>query len=103
MIEIFKNKPPKDHYILMKRYENVVFKKKFSIELLDIFFKDFPEEKRGRKRFKEKEIQNTKHLIYESIIQKSIKINADCIGVIKEEVDKDLVSIKVSFFKKNER
>ena len=85
----------------MKRYQNVEFKKKYSIELLRQFFKEFPEEKRGRKKFKDKEIQNAKHLIYENIFRKSIKIKADCIGSIKEKVDRDLITIKVSFFKKN--
>ena len=85
----------------MKRYQNVEFKKKYSIELLKQFFKEFPEEKRGRKKFKDKEIQNVKHLIYENIFRKSIKIKADCIGSIKEKVDRDLITIKVSFFKKN--
>ena len=85
----------------MKSYQNVEFKKKYSIELLRQFFKEFPEEKRGRKKFKDKEIQNVKHLIYENIFRKSIKIKADCIGSIKEKVDRDLITIKVSFFKKN--
>ncbi len=85
----------------MKRYQNVEFKKKYSIELLERFFREFPEEKRGRKKFKDKEIQNAKHLIYENIFRKSIKIKADCIGSIKEKVDGDLITIKVSFFKKN--
>ncbi len=85
----------------MKRYQNVEFKKRYSIELLERFFREFPEEKRGRKKFKDKEIQNVKHLIYENIFRKGIKIKADCIGSIKEEVDRDLITIKVSFFKKN--
>tara|TARA_Y100001935_G_C17208800_1_gene458974 strand:+ start:477 stop:785 length:309 start_codon:yes stop_codon:yes gene_type:complete len=99
LIAIFKNKPPKKNYILMKKYQSVEFKKKYSIELLESFFKEFPEEKRGRKRFKEKEIQNIKHLLYEEILQKGIKIKADCIGLIKERVDKEYITIKVSFFK----
>ena len=85
----------------MKRFQNIKFKKRYSIKVLDRFFKEFPEEKRGRKKFKEKEIQNIKHLIYEEIFQKGIKIKADCIGSIKEKVDKDLITIKVSFFKNN--
>ena len=85
----------------MKRFQNIEFKKRYSIKVLDRFFKKFPEEKRGRKKFKEKEIQNIKHLIYEEIFQKGIKIKADCIGSIKEKVDKDLITIKVSFFKNN--
>tara|TARA_Y100001935_G_scaffold250008_1_gene249453 strand:+ start:659 stop:967 length:309 start_codon:yes stop_codon:yes gene_type:complete len=101
LIEIFKNKPPKKYYILMKRFQNVEFKKRYSIEVLERFFREFPEEKRGRKKFKEKEIQNVKHLIYEEIFQKGMKIKADCIGSIKEKVDKELIIIKVSFFKKN--
>jgi len=85
----------------MKSYQNFEFKKKYSIKLIEKFFKEFPEEKRGRKKFKEKEIQNIKHLIYDKIFQKGIKINADCIGSIKEKVDKELITIKVSFYKKN--
>ena len=85
----------------MKRYKNVEFKSKYSIELLQQFFKQFPEEKRGRRKFKDKEIQNVKHLLYERIFQKGISIKADCIGLIKEKVDKELITIKVSFFKKN--
>ena len=87
----------------MKRYQNVEFKSKYSIELLLKFFKKFPEEKRGRKKFRDKEIQNVKHLLYEKIFQKGISIKADCIGLIKEKVDKELITIKVSFFKKNGR
>ena len=85
----------------MKRYQNVEFKSKYSVELLLKFFKKFPEEKRGRKKFRDKEIQNVKHLLYEKIFQKGISIKADCIGLIKEKVDKELITIKVSFFKKN--
>jgi len=85
----------------MKRYQNVEFKSKYSIDLLLKFFKKFPEEKRGRKKFRDKEIQNVKHLLYEKIFQKGISIKADCIGLIKENVDKELITIKVSFFKKN--
>ena len=87
----------------MKRYQNVEFKSEYSIELLLKFFKKFPEEKRGRKKFRDKEIQNVKHLLYERIFQKGISIKADCIGLIKEKVDKELITIKVSFFKKNGR
>ncbi len=85
----------------MKRYLDVEFKQKYSIEHLNSFFKEFPEEKRGRKKFKEKEIQNVKHLLYERIFQKGIKINADCIGFVREKVEKEIIIIKVSFFKKN--
>ena len=54
-------------------------------------------------KFRDKEIQNVKHLLYEKIFQKGISIKADCIGLIKEKVDKELITIKVSFFKKNGR
>ena len=87
----------------MKRYQNVEYKSKYSIDLLLKFFKKFPEEKRGRKKFRDKEIQNVKHLLYEKIFQKGKGIKADCIGLIKEKVDKELITIKVSFFKKNGR
>ena len=86
----------------MKKYQNIEFRQKFSIKLIENYFKKYPEEKRGRKRFKQKEIQNIKHLIYEKILQKGIKVNADCIGSIKEKVEKELITIKVSYFKKNE-
>ena len=85
----------------MNSYQNIEFKKKYSITLIEKFFKEFPEEKRGRKKFKEKEIQNIKQLIYDKIFQKGIKIKADCIGSIKEKVDKGLITIIVSFYKKN--
>ena len=101
MIEIFKNKPPKGYYNLMKKYKNVIFKQKYSIDLLKSFLKEFPEEKRGRKKFKEKEIQNVKHLLYEKILQKGMRIDADCVGLINEKVDRENVIISASFFKKN--
>ena len=85
----------------MRRYENIQFKQKYSIKLIEEFFKKFPEERRGRKKFREKEIQNTKILIYEKIFQKGLKIKADCVGSIKEKVDKELIIITVTYFKKN--
>ena len=84
----------------MRRYENVKFEQKYSIKLIEEFFKKFPEEKRGRKKFKEKEIQNTKILIYEKILQKGLKIKADCVGSIKEKVDKESIIVTVTYFKK---
>ena len=101
MIDIYKNKPPKSVYLPIQRYENIQFKQKYSIKLIKEFFKKFPEERRGRKKFREKEIQNTKILIYEKIFQKGLKIKADCVGSIKEKVDKELIIITVTYFKKN--
>ena len=101
MIDIFKNKPPASVYSPIKKCEKLVFKQRYSIELIEEFFKQFPEEKRGRKKFREKEIQNTKILIYEKILQKGVKIKADCIGSIKEKVAKDLIMITVTYFKKH--
>ena len=85
----------------MNKYKNVVFKQKYSIGILESFLKEFPEERRGRKKFREKEIQNVKHLLYEKILQKGVKIEADCVALIKEKVDRENVIISVSFFKKN--
>ena len=85
----------------MKKYENIEFKQEYSIELIEKFFKEFPEERRGRKKFKEKEIQNVKLLIYEKILQKGIRVHADCVGSIKEKVDKEFIIITVTYFKKN--
>ena len=85
----------------MKKYENVSFQKKYSIKIIEDFFKKFPEEKRGRRNFKNKEVQNVKLLIYEKILEKGNKIKADCIGNIKEKVSPTSISIIVSFYKKN--
>ena len=85
----------------MQRYESIQFKQKYSIKLIEKFFKKFPEERRGRKKFREKEIQNTKILIYEKIFKKGLKIKADCVGSIKEKVDKESIIITVTYFKKN--
>ena len=87
----------------MQRYENIQFKQKYSIKLIEKFFEKFPEERRGRKKFREKETQNTKILIYEKILQKGLKIKADCVGSIKEKVDKEFIIITVTYFKKNGR
>ena len=102
MIDIFKNQPPKRDYKQLKRYQNKTFIKKYSLNIVYDFFKEYPEEKRGRKNFKNKEVQNIKALIYEEIFQKAIAIKADCIGSIKENVSKEKIMITVSFFKKNE-
>jgi len=83
----------------MANCQNMVFKKSYSIEILLKFFEQFPEEKRGRKKFKEKEIQNTKLLIYEEIIKKAFKIKATCIGRIKEKTLKNIIKITVSYYK----
>ena len=83
----------------MANYQNVVFTKNYSIKILLNFFDQFPEEKRGRKKFKEKEIQNTKLLIYEEIIKKAFKIKATCIGRIKEKTLKNIIKITVSYYK----
>jgi len=85
----------------MKKYENVLFQQKYSIKIIEDFFKKFPEEKQGRKNFKDKEIQNVKLLIYEKIIKKGGIIKADCIGNIKEKTYPKNITITVSYFKKH--
>ena len=101
MIDIYQYKPPKHKYVAINRFQNKTLKK-YDLKIIDNFFKQFPEERRGRKRFKEKEILNVKTLIYEEILRKAFKINAECIGSIKEKVSKQTIMITVSFFKKNE-
>ena len=59
----------------MKRYQNINFIREFDIDIVESFFRNYPEEKRGRKKFKEKEILNQKALIYEEIFQKTIKVS----------------------------
>jgi hypothetical protein len=103
LIEIFKNTPPQSKFIVMKRYENVSFQQKYSIKIINDFFKKFPEEKQGRKNFKDKEVQNVKILIYGKILEKGNKIKADCIGNIKEKISSTIISITVSYYKKNGR
>ena len=85
----------------MQKYENVLFQQKYSIKIIEDFFRKFPEEKQGRKNFKEKEIQNVKLLIYEKIIKKGDKVKADCIGNIKEKISPNNITITVSYFKKH--
>ena len=86
----------------MKRYEDISFQQKYSIKIITDFFQKFPEEKQGRKNFKEKEIQNVKLLIYEQIFKKGNKIKADCIGNIKEKTSPEKITITVSYFKNHE-
>ena len=86
----------------MKRFEKVTFQKNYSIKIVEDFFQKFPEEKQGRKNFKDKEIQNLKLLIYEKIIKKGDMIKADCIGNIKEKTSSKNITITVSYFKKHE-
>ena len=69
--------------------------------MIEDFFQKFPEEKQGRKNFKNKEIQNVKLLIYEKIINKGSNIKADCIGNIKEKTSLHNITITVSYFKKH--
>ena len=85
----------------MRRYQDVPFQQKYSIRILEDFFKKFPEEKQGRKNFKEKEIQNVKLLIYEKIFKKGEKIKADCVGNIREKTSPKNITITVSYFKKH--
>ena len=85
----------------MKRYENVLFRQEYSIKIITDFFQEFPEEKQGRKNFKNKEIQNVKLLMYEKIIKKGDKIKAECIGNIREKTTSKNISITVSYFKKH--
>ena len=86
----------------MKRYENICFQQEYSIKIITDFFQKFPEEKQGRKNFKDKEIQNVKLLIYEKIIKKGYRIKADCVGNIKEKTLLKNITITVSYFKKHE-
>ena len=86
----------------MKRYENISFQQKYSIKIITDFFQNFPEEKQGRKNFKEKEIQNVKLLIYEKIFKRGKKIKAKCIGNIKEKTSPEKITITVSYFKNHE-
>ena len=86
----------------MKRYKNVSFQQQYSIKIIEDFFQKFPEEKQGRKNFKDKEIQNVKLLIYEKIIKKGYKIKADCVGNIKEKTLPKNITVTVSYFKKYE-
>ena len=85
----------------MTKYENVSFQQQYSIKIIEDFFQKFPEEKHGRKNFKDKEIQNVKLLIYEKIMEKGNIIKADCIGNIKEKTYPKNITITVSYFKKH--
>jgi hypothetical protein len=82
------------------RYQQIEFKKKINIKLIQDFFKVFPEEKRGRKNFKNKEILNGKSILYNQIIKKGLKIKADCLYTISENLTNDEITIIVSYYKK---
>ena len=82
------------------RYQQIEFKKKINIKLIQDFFKVFPEEKRGRKNFKNKEILNVKSILYNQIIKKGLKIKADCLHTISENLTNDEITIIVSYYKK---
>jgi hypothetical protein len=82
------------------RYQQIEFKKKINIKLIQDFFKVFPEEKRGRKNFKNKEILNVKSILYNQIIKKGLKIKADCLYTISENLTNDEITIIVSYYKK---
>ena len=56
-------------------------------------------QKKKEKEIYDKEILNVKYLIYDEILKKD-EIKADCIGLIKEEVDKELIKLKHYFLKK---
>ena len=70
--------------------------------MINDFFDIFPEEKRGRKNFRSKEILNIKAMLYNQIIQKGKLIHANCIGSISERILGNSVIIRVSYFKNNE-
>ena len=101
MIDIYQYKPPKNKYVAINRFQNKTFKKKYDLKIINNFFKQFPEEKRGRKRFKEKEILNVKTLIYEEILRKAVKINAECIGLLRKSFKTDYNDYSV-ILQKNE-
>jgi len=102
LIKLYKGKPPKKEFKPLLKYQNLEFKKKIDLKIINEFFIEFPEEKRGRKNFKSKEILNIKALLYNQIIQKSKLIDADCVGSIHEKVVDDTVIIQVSYFKNND-
>jgi len=102
LIAIYKSKPPLKKYKPLLRYQNLEFKKKIDLNMINDFFDVFPEEKRGRKNFRSKEILNIKALLYNQIIQKGKLIHADCIGSIREKIFGDIVTIRASYFKNNE-
>ncbi len=102
MIALYKNKPPLKKYKPLLRYQNLEFKKKIDLNMINDFFATFPEERRGRKNFRSKEILNTKAILYNQIIQKGELIHANCIGAISEKILGNMVIIRVSYFKNNE-
>ena len=98
-MKIIKNTPPKKDYILMKRYQCVKIIKKVSTKLTDDFFKEFPEEKRGRKSFKPKEREIMALLAYNELIKKANKVKCDCIGNTKELLKNERLEVSASFYK----
>ena len=100
MIEIIKKHPPKKKFKLVKKYKNIKIVKKISTKIIDDFFKEFPEEKRGRKSFKSKELEIMKLIAYNDLLIKCSVANCDCIGDTKEVFKNEKLEVTASFFKK---
>ena len=98
-MKIIKNTPPKNKYILMKRYHCVTIIKKVSTKLTGDFFKVFPEEKRGRKSFKSKEKEIMTLMAYNELIEKAIKVECHCIGNTREFLEEERLEVSASFYK----
>tara|TARA_B100000767_G_C19257898_1_gene326004 strand:- start:149 stop:451 length:303 start_codon:yes stop_codon:yes gene_type:complete len=99
-MEIIKNHPPKKNYKLMIKYQDIKIIKTISTEIIDDFFKSFPEEKRGRKSFKAKEKEIMTLMAYNELIKKAISVKCDCIGNIKEILKDEKLEVSASFYKK---
>ena len=99
-MEIIKNHPSKKDYKIMPRYQNIKIIKKVSIKIVEDFFKSFPEEKRGRKNFKNKEKEIMTLIAYNELIKKGNTVKCDCIGNIKEKLISERLEVTASFYKK---
>ena len=100
MIDIIKKLPSRKKFKLVERYRDIKIIKKVSTKLTDDFFKEFPEEKRGRKSFKSKEKEIMTLIAYDELLGKCIKAKCDCIGNMKESLDGEKLEITASFFRK---
>ena len=89
----------------MKKYENVSFKQQYSIKIIEDFFRKFPEEKQGRKNFKNKEIQNIKLIIilfslsWSCILYLYYSKNKHFVGTIPVFPSDDVTLVHLSSFK----
>ena len=82
----------------MSNNQIIEIKKDVNIDFIKDFFRQFPEEKMGRKNFLEKEKFIMKEKIYFELFCKANKENAKAIGNIKEKYKNKKLSVRAILY-----